>query len=361
MEVKKRPSDTVAFFGTVIIWVLLTFLFSFYSLLPKKENFKTVQIRLESPVASKKTMQQEAAPPKAQDKSEVATQTPPPPAASPQKTTQEKTTSKTTPQKKESSPAPKKATEKPATTKSASSKPSTSKPAPSKPVQKEQKLQKSMDELLAEQRNTKTTTKSDFDWSQFDDDEAESFSSTSSTSTASTVAKNNVNALQGTAASVNSSNSSSSAVSSSSSNSNNYNTTASANTTAALGKIASSSYNFSGNGVKSDAKISTASASDGKIAVAMGDGTVRILLEPKTPVIELSEQAASTIEGKKELPITFTVTADGRVPVNGIKIGNASTVSLKVQQEISAQISRWRFQSASSDGTATFVEIIELK
>ena len=91
----------------------------------------------------------------------------------------------------------------------------------------------------------------------------------------------------------------------------------------------------------------------------MNDGTARNLLEPKSPVISLTPKAASTIESAHtELRITFTVNADGRVPVNEIIIPK-SNVSLIVQQEIAAQISQWRFQSASTANTATFKYTIE--
>ena len=105
--------------------------------------------------------------------------------------------------------------------------------------------------------------------------------------------------------------------------------------------------------------MNTAGSPDGKTSLAMNDGTARILLEPKSPKISLTDRAASTIDSSHtELRITFTVNADGRVPVNEIMIPK-SKVSLIVQQEIAAQISQWRFQSASRAGTATFVYIIE--
>ena len=104
--------------------------------------------------------------------------------------------------------------------------------------------------------------------------------------------------------------------------------------------------------------MNTAGSPDGKTSLAMNDGTARILLEPKSPVISLTPQAAATIDATREFKITFTVNADGRVPVNEIIIPK-SLVSPIVQQEIANQISRWRFQSASSAGTATFIYTIK--
>ena len=104
--------------------------------------------------------------------------------------------------------------------------------------------------------------------------------------------------------------------------------------------------------------MNTAGSPDGKTSLAMNDGTARILLEPKSPEISLTPQAAATIDATREFKITFTVNADGRVPVNEIIIPK-SLVSPIVQQEIANQISRWRFQSASSAGTATFIYTIK--
>ena len=337
--IEKKPNQ-IAFFGTIGVWVFIFIFFSFYSLLPHNKPFKTVQIHLESPSQAKASTVSEAPPPASQSMEQAAS-----PAAAPQSAPAQKAVEKPAP-KKADSPAkksPEKAASKPA------AKPS-SKPAP----RPEPKLQKSVDELMAEQRAAKTKSKKEFDWSQFDDAEE---TVSSSTGSAANAVVNQVNALEGTAASASSSKGTAQSQSSSSNKA--YTGNTSSSTSSALNKIASTTYKGqAGNGVSVSATMNTAGSPDGKTSLAMNDGTARILLEPKSPVISLTPQAAATIDATREFKITFTVNADGRVPVNEIIIPK-SLVSPIVQQEIANQISRWRFQSASSAGTATFIYTIK--
>ena len=337
--IEKKPNQ-IAFFGTIGVWVFIFIFFSFYSLLPHNKPFKTVQIHLESPSQAKASTVSEAPPPASQSMEQAAS-----PAAAPQSAPAQKAVEKPAP-KKADSPAkksPEKAASKPAV------KPS-SKPAP----RPEPKLQKSVDELRAEQRAAKTKSKKEFDWSQFDDAEE---TVSSSTGSAANAVVNQVNALEGTAASASSSKGTAQSQSSSSNKA--YTGNTSSSTSSALNKIASTTYKGqAGNGVSVSATMNTAGSPDGKTSLAMNDGTARILLEPKSPVISLTPQAAATIDATREFKITFTVNADGRVPVNEIIIPK-SLVSPIVQQEIANQISRWRFQSSSSAGTATFIYTIK--
>ena len=337
--IEKKPNQ-IAFFGTIGVWVFIFIFFSFYSLLPHNKPFKTVQIHLESPSQAKASTVSEAPPPASQSMEQVAS-----PAAAPQSAPAQKAVEKPAPKKAEA-PA-KKSSEKAASKPAA--KPS-SKPAP----RPEPKLQKSVDELMAEQRAAKTKPKKEFDWSQFDDAEE---TVSSSTGSAANAVVNQVNALEGTAASASSSKGTAQSQSSSSNKA--YTGSTSSSTSSALNKIASTTYKGqAGNGVSVSATMNTAGSPDGKTSLAMNDGTARILLEPKSPVISLTPQAAATIDATREFKITFTVNADGRVPVNEIIIPK-SLVSPIVQQEIANQISRWRFQSASSAGTATFIYTIK--
>ncbi len=337
--IEKKPNQ-IAFFGTIGVWVFIFIFFSFYSLLPHDKPFKTVQIHLESPSQAKASTVSEAPPPASQAMEQSA-------AAS--------AASQSAPaQKAVEKPAPKK-TEAPAkkSTQKAAAKPQT-KPASKPAAPPEQKLQKSVDELMAEQRATKTKPKKEFDWSQFDDAE-ETVSSTAGSAANAVV--NQVNAFEGTAASASSSKGTAQSQSSSSNKA--YTGNTSSSTSNALNKIASATYTgTAGNGVSVSATMNTAGSPDGKTSLAMNDGTARILLEPKSPVISLTPQAAATIDATREFKITFTVNADGRVPVNEIIIPK-SLVSPIVQQEIATQISRWRFQAASSAGTATFIYTIK--
>lgn len=337
--IEKKPNQ-IAFFGTIGVWVFIFIFFSFYSLLPHNKPFKTVQIHLESPSQAKASTVSEAPPPASQAMEQAAS-----PAAAPQSAPAQKTVEKQA-TKKADSPAkksPQKTASKPA------AKPS-SKPAP----RPEPKLQKSVDELMAEQRAAKTKPKKEFDWSQFDDAEE---TVSSNTGSAANAVVQSVDALQGTAASASSSKGTAQSQSSSSNKA--YTGNTSSSTSSALNKIASTTYKGqAGNGVSVSATMNTAGSPDGKTSLAMNDGTARILLEPKSPVISLTPQAAATIDATREFKITFTVNADGRVPVNEIIIPK-SLVSPIVQQEIANQISRWRFQSASSAGTATFIYTIK--
>ncbi|MBR4449467.1 MAG: hypothetical protein IKS30_04630 [Treponema sp.] len=337
--IEKKPNQ-IAFFGTIGVWVFIFIFFSFYSLLPHNKPFKTVQIHLESPSQAKASTVSEAPPPASQAMEQAAS-----PAAAPQSAPAQKAVEKPAPKKAE---APAKKSPQKAESKSAAK--SSSKPAP----RPEPKLQKSVDELMAEQRATKTKPKKEFDWSQFDDAEE---TVSSSTGSAANAVVNQVNALEGTAASASSSKGTAQSQSSSSNKA--YTGNTSSSTSSALNKIASTTYKGqAGNGVSVSATMNTAGSPDGKTSLAMNDGTARILLEPKSPVISLTPQAAATIDATREFKITFTVNADGRVPVNEIIIPK-SLVSPIVQQEIANQISRWRFQSASSAGTATFIYTIK--
>ena len=208
---------------------------------------------------------------------------------------------------------------------------------------------------MAEQLANKTKPKKTPNWDDFADFE-EAASSTGGSAANAVV--QSVDALQGTAASASSSKGTAQSQSSSSNKA--YTGNTSSSTSSALNKIASAEYQGkAGNGVSVTATTNIASSPDGRNTLPMSDGTDRILLEPKSPKISLSDRAASTIDlAHTELRITFTVNADGRVPVNEIIIPKTK-VSLIVQQEIAAQISQWRFQSASRAGTATFVYIIE--
>ena len=336
--IEKKPNQ-IAFFGTIGVWVFIFIFFSFYSLLPHNKPFKTVQIHLESPSQAKASTVSEAPPPASQAMEQAAS-----PAAAPQSAPAPKAVEKLAPKKAEvpAKKSPQKAATKPA------AKPS-SKPAP----RPEPKLQKSMDELLAEQRATKTKPKEAPKWDDIDFEETVS----STAGSASNAVVQSVDALQGTAASASSSKGT--AQSQSSSSNKTYTGNTSSSTSSALNKIASTTYKGqAGNGISVSATMNTAGSPDGKTSLAMNDGTARILLEPKSPVISLTPQAAATIDATREFKITFTVNADGRVPVNEIIIPK-SLVSPIVQQEIANQISRWRFQSASSAGTATFIYTIK--
>ena len=156
---KKR--NLYALTGTAGIWIFICILFSLFALLPQKQVYKTVKITLSETSTPKITeKKQEAAPPKPQNQ-EIKKQSQPKPQAEQKASAQ-----------KPSKPVSEKKTETKQNT--ASKKSSVSeKPAV-------QTLQKSVDELMAEQRTKKTPAIKEFDWSQFDDEAVENVSENSS-------------------------------------------------------------------------------------------------------------------------------------------------------------------------------------
>ena len=183
--IEKKPNQ-IAFFGTIGVWVFIFIFFSFYSLLPHNKPFKTVQIHLESPSQAKAKTVSEAPPPASQAMEQAAS-----PAAAPQSAPAPKAVEKTAPKKTE---APAKKSPPKASTKTAAK-------SSSKPARPEPKLQKSNEELFAEQLANKTKPKEEFDW-KFDDAEE---TVSSSTGSAANAVVNQVNAFEGTAASAGSS------------------------------------------------------------------------------------------------------------------------------------------------------------
>lgn len=83
-------------------------------------------------------------------------------------------------------------------------------------------------------------------------------------------------------------------------------------------------------------------------------GGSRRLLEPKEPVIVISEKNQSLIMGTIEVAITFEITPEGLVLPSSIKISPEALVPGPVQAEIKSQIEKWRFQVAQGSGQVRF-------
>lgn len=326
----------LSFWGTAVVWFLLLIFFAFAPGVQKKEEFKTIQITLDVP----------------QEKTEV------------QKTdiaSQEKAASKktqTSPAKSDaaqSAPASQKkpSVQQPAKTaqKQAAS-PKTSSPAPveakSAPAKAKITYKKSVDELLAEQSGSAKSAQ--WDDSVFGDDTAAVSSSSTTNSTAVNKGVSGTSALSGTAASAALDTGKAVAKTDSA-----VKTAATSATQNALGKIAAATYTMSaGNGVSSSAKVNVEKKGDGSVAVSMTDGSSRILLDPKRPVIFISEENAALIDSSRTVTVSFKVLAGGNVPLSGIVISPSSLLPIQIQSEIREQISQWRFKPASSDGQARF-------
>jgi hypothetical protein len=318
-------SDTTGIIGTVVFWILFILLMLLIPVMPKKPVYKTVQIHLASASAPKEIPQPVSAAPAEAHAPKTATAAKQAPAA-------------------KTAPAAAKSTAK----KSALAKTEsvqTKTPAV-------QTLQKSVEELMAENNAPK---KKQASWNENAFADSSEVSSSSSSSSSVQTPVKTVNALEGTAAAATSSASSLSAhASSSAANSSDAAQAAGSATKKALGKIASTSYTqHSGNGVSSSATANTGIDASGNVALQMDDGAARSLLDPKKPAIYLSDEAAKTIDGRKDVIIRFDVTVSGNVPVTGIIITPASSFSPEVQKEIKDQISRWRFSQSSVPGKAT--------
>ena len=83
-------------------------------------------------------------------------------------------------------------------------------------------------------------------------------------------------------------------------------------------------------------------------------GGRRLLLEPVEPVLWISRENQRLIPGSLEVTITFEITPEGVVQPGSIKITPESLVHNQVQEEIRAQIGKWRFQVAEGSGQVRF-------
>ncbi len=326
----------LSFWGTAVVWFLLLIFFAFAPGVQKKEEFKTIQITLDVP--QEKTEVQKTDIASQETAASKKTQTSPAKSDAAQ--------SAPASQKKPSVQQPAKTAQKQAAS------PKTSSPAPveakSAPAKAKITYKKSVDELLAEQSGSAKSAQ--WDDSVFGDDTAAVSSSSTTNSTAVNKGVSGTSALSGTAASAALDTGKAVAKTDSA-----VKTAATSATQNALGKIAAATYTMSaGNGVSSSAKVNVEKNGDGSVAVSMTDGSSRILLDPKKPVIFISEENAALIDSSRTVTVSFKVLAGGNVPLSGIVISPSSLLPIQIQSEIRKQISQWRFKPASSDGQARF-------
>lgn len=326
----------LSFWGTAVVWFLLLIFFAFAPGVQKKEEFKTIQITLDVPQEKPEVQKTDIA--SQETAASKKTQTSPAKSDAAQ--------SAPASQKKPSVQQPAKTAQKQAAS------PKTSSPAPveakSAPAKAKITYKKSVDELLAEQSGSAKSAQ--WDDSVFGDDTAAVSSSSTTNSTAVNKGVYGTSALSGTAASAALDTGKAVAKTDSA-----VKTTATSATQNALGKIAAATYTMSaGNGVSSSAKVNVEKKGDGSVAVSMTDGSSRILLDPKKPVIFISEENAALIDSSRTVTVSFKVLAGGNVPLSGIVISPSSLLPIQIQSEIRKQISQWRFKPASSDGQARF-------
>ena len=103
-------------------------------------------------------------------------------------------------------------------------------------------------------------------------------------------------------------------------------------------------------GTAADASLPSTIGTDMNL---VGGGSRR-LLEPKEPVIIISEKNQSLIMGTTGVTITFDITPEGLVLPSSIKISPEALVPGPVQSEIKSQIEKWRFQVAQGSGQVRF-------
>lgn len=321
-----HTSEFFAIAGTVLFW-LIFMIFSFViKPQPKKPEYKEVQIVLSSTPVVEKTSEApapaEAASASAAESSQVEPVAPQAVKETPKPTVKKTETPKPLPEKK-----------------------SVPKPVPQKTVS--EPIEYAVDPMEAFAAQTAQKQKKDFDWSQFDDDEP----AESSTSSQVKTVQNNEPAFSGsagTAASVDSTK-----VTSSSSTGNTKGQSASESTSRSLEGIKNSTFKGNAaNGVQSETSVKTKASGSGKVEMEMSNGRSRALISPARPVINLSAEAAATIDASITVSISFKVNEQGNV--SGITISPAAAFKTIVKQEITAQLLDWIFEPADYTATATF-------
>lgn len=218
-------------------------------------------------------------------------------------------------------------------------------------------LAKSVDDMLDFNSNT-SSSKKNFDWSQFDDMEE----------TPAPQVSQKVDYVQGSQSGISGSAATSAESKNQSVSSQNQTTSqlqkASATTTNSLNKIAATSKNYTSNindSLKAVINAKSVNSSDGKVSMEMSDGSSRVLLEPSRPEIKLSAEAAKLLDHKVTVTIKFRVIQSGNVPEAQIIITPESSLPAAVREEIYSQLSKWRFESASNAATASFEYTVDVK
>ena len=375
----QHTSNILALIGTLTFWLFFLICMIFIKPKPQKPKFKEIQIVLSQDFTTQKTTptkedksENQKEPSKMQETqkneviekpvqnevpqnqtsqvTETVTKAPETKNAVPNKT-EPKTVQKT---QAESKPAEQKAPE--------NTKPKTAPITESKPVQKTESVQnaepveyaKSVEELMAEQMNSKKKT-NDFNWDMFEDDINEDNQDnvyTQFQNNSVETQKSTFSGEAGVAAEQNVSSIKSETVQ----KEKNASTQKTSNSTAnVLAKISNTS--FKGkveNGIIGQTEVQTETNQDGHVKLKMSNGNTRALLEPTQPVINLSQNAASTIDGSRTVKIRFKVVESGNVPQNEIQITPASILTEIVKSEIIEQISRWRFEAADYVAFAEF-------
>lgn len=376
----QHTSNILALTGTLAFWLIFFIFMIVIKPKPQKPKFKEIQIVLPQDFSTQKNTakkeeksENQKEPSKMQEaqKNEVIekpVQNEVPQNQTPQVTetvtkapetknavpnnTEPKTVQKT---QAESKPAEQKAPE--------NTKPKTAPITESKPVQKTESVQnaepveyaKSVEELMAEQMNSKKKT-NDFNWDMFEDDlqeeNSQDYVQTQKTKNPVQTQASSFSGEAGVAAEQNVSSIKSESVQKEKNASTQKTSSSTAN---ALAKISNTSFKANtSSGISGQTEVQTEINQDGHVKLKMSNGNTRALLEPLQPVINLSQNAAATIDGSRTVKIRFKVVESGNVPQNEIQITPASILTEIVKSEIIEQISRWRFEAADYVAFAEF-------
>lgn len=213
-----------------------------------------------------------------------------------------------------------------------------------------QQLQKSTEELIAEQnakKSTKTVEEVDWDALFGGTSTVSSNQTTNSSKQEIQTVQNNSNALSGSAGIAASTTTSSYAASSENQNSNDEKET---NTGTMLSNISGKKYETTTQDLSSVVEFTGTAKGDGGTLIQLENGEMRILLDPQEPKIILPEDA--NIETSVNIEIYFQVLKNGSV--TSIQISNEALISPKIATEIKNQIAQWRFNEANSNGQGHF-------
>ena len=213
-----------------------------------------------------------------------------------------------------------------------------------------QQLQKSTEELIAEQnakKSTKTVEEVDWDAMFGGTSTVSSNQTTNSLNQEIQTVQNDSNALSGSAGIAASTTTSSYAASSENQNSNDEKET---NTGTMLSNISGKKYETATQDLSSVVEFTGTAKGDGGTLIQLENGEMRILLDPQEPKIILPEDA--NIETSVNIEIYFQVLKNGSV--TSIQISNEALISPKIATEIKNQIAQWRFNEANSNGQGHF-------
>ena len=376
----QHTSNILALTGTLAFWLIFFIFMIVIKPKPQKPKFKEIQIVLPQDFSSQKNTakkeeksENQKEPSKMQETQETEEIVQPVQNEVPQiETSQETETvtkasetknavpNKTEPKtvqktQAESKPAEQKAPE--------NTKTKTAPITESKPVQKTESVQnaepveyaKSVEELMAEQMNSKKKT-NDFNWDMFEDDlQEENSQDYVQTQKTKNPVQTQASSFSGEAGVVAEQNVSSIKSESVQKEKNVSTQKTSSSTANALAKISNTSFKANtSSGISGQTEVQTEINQDGHVKLKMSNGNTRALLEPLQPVINLSQNAAATIDGSRTVKIRFKVVESGNVPQNEIQITPASILTEIVKSEIIEQISRWRFEAADYVAFAEF-------